>query len=101
MSDNSEIAQLLKIIIINLNRNSFPEEELRSIVTPTKRSASHLKAYNLCDGSRTRPEVYKAAGLDKDNFNKLVKQWIKQGVIYEIKVEDEVVLLHLYPLIDL
>lgn len=64
----------------------------------TSRSAVRFDAYNLCDGTRTRPDVYKALGLDKDNFNKLVNRWIQQGIVYEIKVGDKVYLNHLYPL---
>jgi hypothetical protein len=93
-----DISQLLVSIIALLGRATFPEESLRQIISPMKQSGKHLTAYNLCDGTRTRPEVYKAAKLDKDNFNKTVKKWIQKGAVFEIKQGNRVVLQHLYEL---
>jgi len=98
VSDNSEVSQLLRILIGLWARQAFPEDQLRKLVMPTSRSGARFDAYNLCDGTRTRPDVYKALGLDKDNFNKLVNRWIQQGIVYEIKVGDKVYLNHVYPL---
>jgi hypothetical protein len=98
MSDNSEVSQLLRILIGLWARQAFPEDQLCKLVMPTSRSGLRFDAYNLCDGTRTRPDVYKALGLDKDNFNKLVNRWIQQGIVYEIEVGDRVYLNHVYPL---
>ncbi len=98
MSDNSEVSQLLHVLIALWARQAFPEDQLRKLVMPTSRSGARFDAYNLCDGTRTRPDVYKALGMDKDNFNKLVNRWIQQGIVYEIKVGDKVYLNHVYPL---
>ncbi len=98
MSDESEVAQLLRILIGFWARQAIPEDQLRRLVMPTSRSGARFEAYNLCDGTRTRPDVYKALGMDKDNFNKLVNRWIQQGIVYEITVDDRVYLNHVYPL---
>jgi hypothetical protein len=100
MTDEIETGQLLRIVIALMGRINFPEDKLRDIIVPTARSSKHLEAYNLCDGTRTRSEVSKAVGLDKDNFSKVVKEWINLGVVYELKIGTEIKLLHLYPLGD-
>ncbi len=98
MPDDSEVSQLLRVLIGFWARQVIPEDQLRKLVMPTSRSGAHFDAYNLCDGTRTRPDVYKALGLDKDNFNKLVNRWIQQGIIYEIKIGDKVFPNHVYRL---
>jgi hypothetical protein len=98
MPDNDELVQLLQIMVGLWSRQVFPPEELRKIVAPTARSDLRLKAYNLCDGTKTRADVYKALKIDKDNFNKLANKWIEQGVMYELQHDGKSCPKHLYPL---
>jgi len=98
MADDPEILQLTIILVKLMGRLAYPEPTLRKIILRTSKSANYLRAYNLCDGTKTRIEVAKAAGLDKDNFNKRATKWIQQGILFEVGSGRSPHLLHLYPL---
>jgi hypothetical protein len=100
MATDPETLQLAKAIISLLARTHFPEARLRSLVLPRRSPAKYLKAYNSCDGSRTRAEVAKLSGIDKDNFSKTAARWIEVGVLFELGPGRSTRLLHLYPIAD-
>jgi len=98
MANEPESSQLTRILVQLVGRSVFPEDKLRKVILRTATSAKYLIAYNLCDGTRTRIEVAKAAKLDKDNFNKRATRWIQEGILFELGQGNTRRLLHLYPL---
>ena len=57
-----------------------------------------LRAYNLCDGSRTQADIAKELGLDPGNFSKTLTRWIDEGIVIRIGEKRESRPLHVYPL---
>lgn len=78
----------------------------RTVMTPAKvgeivfvnGNARQLKAYNLCDGTKTQTDVAKEAGLDTGNFSRTANRWVESGVLFKLGNSKEAKLLHLYPL---
>ena len=57
-----------------------------------------LRAFNLCDGSRTQAEIGKELGLDSGNFSKTINRWIDEGIVIRVGEKREARPLHVYPL---
>lgn len=91
-----DVQVLLRAILSVCARQAFPPESLAKIVSPTG-AAQQIKAFNLCDGSRTQREVAQAAKLDPGNFSRTVTRWIEQGVMVRLGESKEAKLLHVYP----
>lgn len=94
--DDVPVSDLLRCAIQVVGRIAIPHEQVGKIVVL---NAEQLKAYNLCDGSKTQAQVGKAAGLDTGNFSRTVARWIASGVLFKIGSGRDARLLHLYPLI--
>ncbi len=92
-------ATLLKAILAIVARTVFPPDVLHQIVAPTAGSTKQLLAYNLCDGETPQTEIGKKAKLDSGNLSRLIAKWIEAGVV--IRVGDDRLPLHVYPLINL
>lgn len=90
------VSDLLKCAVQVVGRIAMPAEQVAKVVVV---NAKLLKAYNLCDGSKTQTEVGKAAGLDSGNFSRTVTRWVESGVLFRIGSGKEARLLHLYPLV--
>jgi hypothetical protein len=93
---DDELKQLFRMLISVLARGSFPEDQLRKIVVPSRSPEKYLAAYNLCDGKHSQGEIAKLAGLDKGNFSRVIDRWVSLGVVFEIGEGSHVKLLHLY-----
>jgi hypothetical protein len=95
MADNSEA--LLKALLTTVGRQAFPADKLAEILLVGGAGAKQIKAYNLCDGTRTQTEVAKSAGLDSGNFSRTVSRWISAGVIFKLSSDKEDKLMHVCP----
>jgi len=91
-----ELNDLLRYAVQVYARNSIPPEKVREIIGDTKKK--QLKAYNLCDGTRTLREVAKEARIDEGNFSKTADRWVENGIAFSTTEGGERRLLHLYPL---
>ncbi len=91
--NTESVEALLRAQINLLGRMAVNADELTGIVG----GELQVKAYNLCDGTRTQPEVQKAVGLDQSNFRKTVLRWLDAGVVFKIPDDGGDKLLHLYP----
>ena len=88
---------LLKGILVTVGRTAFPPETLDKIVAPTAGSDKQIDAYNLCDGETPQAAISKKAKLDAGNLSRSITKWVEAGVM--IRVGDDKLPLHLYPLI--
>ena len=96
MANGSErIEELLGCLIQVIGRTAVPEAGVRKVVGS---SSKQVRAFNLCDGTRTQTEIRKAVGLDAGNFSNTAKRWIESGVAFEFRKGKESRLLHIYPL---
>ncbi len=89
---------LLRCAMQVVGRIAMRPEQIGEIVF-VNANAKQLKAYNLCDGTRTQSEVAKAAGLDNGNFSRTAMRWVEGGVLFRVGSGRESRLLHLYPLV--
>jgi hypothetical protein len=89
------IEDLLGCLIQVIGRAAVPEARVREIVGD---ASKQIRAFNLCDGTRTQTEIRKAVGLDSGNFHRTAKRWIESGVAFEFRKSNESRLLHVYPL---
>ena len=96
MTDNIE--SLLRTLIAVTARQTYPPQELANIVVSGSSGEKQLKAYNLCDGTRTQGEVATAVDLDPGNFSRTVGRWVGAGVLVRLDEGRDAKLLHLYPL---
>jgi hypothetical protein len=87
--------QLVNCAIQVVGRLAVPPQDVRAVVGTTKK---YIRAYNLCDGSRTQREIAKAAGLDEGNFSKAANRWVENGVAFWLGSGKDKRLLHLYPI---
>jgi hypothetical protein len=87
--------ELLRVLIQLMGRSAFPEDDLREIVAT---SDKYLKAYNMCDGTKTQAEVGKAVKVDAGNLSRTVARWVEEGVMFRLGEGREAHLLHLYPI---
>src|SRR5262245_3595136 len=92
---DAALNDLLVCAIQVIGRFAMRPEQIGPIVVG---SAKHLRAYNLCDGTRSQSEVAKKVGLDQGNFSRTAARWIGSGVLFKIGTGTEAKLLHLYPL---
>ena len=96
MTNGSEqIEELLGCLIQVIGRTALPEERVREVVGD---ASKQLRAFNLCDGTRTQTEIRKAVGLHSGNFSNTAKRWVESGVAFEFRRGKESRLLHIYPL---
>jgi hypothetical protein len=95
---DDETRTMLRALVALVARQAIPEPELRAVVAPRTDSRKQLKAFNLCDGTKTQTEVAKKAGIDSSNFSKITRRWIQAGVLFSFDVDGETHLLHAYPL---
>lgn len=94
MADTSET--LLRAILATVARQTFPEAALREIVAPRGANVAQVRAYNMCDGTKSQSEIAKAQGLDGGNFSRTLARWEEAGILFRVGPDDRP--LHLYPL---
>jgi len=96
MTNSSEqIEELLGCLIQVIGRAAIPETRVREVVGS---GSKQIRAFNLCDGTRTQTQIRKAVGLDSGNFSNTAKRWVESGVAFEFRNGKESRLLHIYPL---
>lgn len=93
---SSEMISLLRALVQITGRTIYDDDGIKNIIGAKNKKL--LKAYNLCDGTRTQQEVVKAAKLDPGNFSRTVVRWKKEGIVFRIDHGDCVNLLHVFPL---
>lgn len=91
-----ELNDLLTCALQVLGRMAIPPAKIREVIGEKKKK--QLKAYNLCDGTRTLGEIAKRAKLNQGNFSKTAKRWIEHGILFAFTDGVEKRLLHVYPL---
>ena len=96
MSENTDF--YLKMIMQLTARQTFSAREVAEHVCPTKKSAKSLKAYNLCDGTKSQVEISKLCGIDKANFQKMIKRWELEGLVFRVSQGKERLPLHIFPI---
>jgi len=74
---------------------AIPEEQISSVVG---NSPKYLKAYNLCDGTKSQQEIAKQAKLDQGNLSKACARWIQNGVAFWMGEGKDARLVHIYPI---
>ena len=57
-----------------------------------------VRAYSLCDGTRSQTDIAKALTLVAGNFSRTVSRWIDSGIVFRLGEGREAKLLHVYPL---
>ena len=87
----NKIFAKIDMVILLLAKASFTSKQVREIVTKGRgrNAAAFLKAYNLCDGSRTQAKVAKEAGIDPGALSRALQKWEEGGIIYRIRSESE------------
>ena len=90
------LGDLLRCAIQVMGRFAVPPDRVSDVVGT---SAKQLRAYNLCDGTRTQGEVANSAGLDRGNFSRTATRWVESGVLFRIGNGNDAKLLHIYPLV--
>lgn len=78
--DAVKAAQMLEFAVSLLGRIAFKDVELKQIILSGGGGEKQLKAYNLCDGTRTQGEIAKAVKLDPGSFSRTVSRWESAGI---------------------
>lgn len=87
----------LRAILATVARQTFPPEKILEIMGPNS-GEKQLRAFNLCDGTKSQAEIAKVLGLDQGNFSKSVARWIDAGILIRVGENKESRPLHVYPL---
>lgn len=96
MADNTEV--LLKALLHVSARAAFPPDRLRRIVLSKGAGEKQVRAFNLCDGSRTQGEIAKALKINSGNFSRTAARWLDEGIVVRLGDGRDATLLHVYPL---
>lgn len=98
-SQSDVLEALMRAQLAISARSLFTARELLDKIAPTSKGGTNIvKAYNLCDGTRTQAAVVKQLKLDPGNFSKLVNRWIESGLLFKIPNAKDKHLLHLFPI---
>jgi predicted transcriptional regulator len=87
----------LRAILATVARQTFSIEKILEIMGPNS-GEKQLRAFNMCDGTRTQAEIAKELGLDSGNFSKSLSRWIDAGIVIRISEKVGSRPLHVYPL---
>jgi len=87
----------LRAILATVARQTFPVEKILDIIGSGEKQ---LRAFNMCDGTRTQAQIAKELSLDQGNFSKTLGRWIDEGIVIRATVETETRPVHVYPLPD-
>jgi hypothetical protein len=93
--ETKKLNALLNCAIQIVGRLALPPESVREIIGTDKK---YMRAYNLCDGSRTQQEIAKATGLHQSNFSRASGRWVENGVAFWLGEGKDKRLRHLYPI---
>ena len=95
METNEKIATLLECLIHVIGRMAIPMKQVSDVVGT---SPKYLKAFNLCDGSKTQQEIAKKLKLDPGNLSKACARWVENGVAFSMGEGKDARLIHIYPI---
>ncbi len=95
MPPDGRIEQLLQCLIHVVGRAAISDERVREIVATGKRQ---VRAFNLCDGTRTLTQIAQKVGLDKGNLSRAAGRWVENGVAFWVGERKEARLLHVFPI---
>ncbi len=96
----NEEKELLKGIFHLVGRIAFNEQKLIDIITSKKAGPKQVKAFNLCDGTKTLGEIAKESGIEPGNFSKTVNRWVSEGILVKLVDGKTVRPLHLFPVTE-
>lgn len=94
----SDQTAYLRAILATVARQTFPVDQIVSIVTKGTGGEKQLRAYNLCDGSKSQSEIAKEVGVDSSNFSKSISRWVDEGIVIKVGDGRESKPIHVYPL---
>lgn len=95
MTNESRLEQLLCCFIQIVGRAAMPEERVREIVGS---GAKQVRAFNLCDGTKSQTDVARQCRLQQANLSRTVSRWVQNGVMFWIGAGRDARLLHIYPI---
>ena len=95
MLENSEV--LLRAIFSAIARQTFPPRDLLGIVRSGRAGDKQVRAFNMCDGTKSQGEIAKALKVDAGNFSRTVARWIEAGILVRLGEGRDAKLLHAYP----
>lgn len=94
MEEGEALERIVKqneFIISLLGRMAFEQNELKKLVTKgSKKPTAVIKAYNMCDGTRTITEIANYVGITQSAMTQAVDRWEKNGIIFKVKKGNEV-----------
>lgn len=86
-----KIVKQNEFIISLLGRMAFRQDELKKLVIKgSKKPAAIIKAYNMCNGTRTITEIANHVGITPSAMTQAVDRWEKNGIIFKAKKGNEV-----------
>lgn len=94
-TDNDAILRALWGAVARL---AIPPQKLVDIVSPKGKADKQIRAYNLCDGTKTQGDIAKSLKIDSGNFSRTVARWVDEGVVIRLGSGREARLLHAYPI---
>lgn len=99
MVELGNLEGLMRALIAVTARVAFPEDKLLQLISPIQRGRDKLlRAYCLCDGTRTQADIVKASKLDPGFVSRTLKRWIDSGILFRLGAERTATFLHAYPL---
>lgn len=88
----------LRAILATIARQTFPPSTLHDLITRGGGGEKQLRAYNLCDGTRSQSEIAKELGLDAGNFSRSLARWVDAGIVIRVGEAREIRPIHVYQL---
>ena len=76
-------------------RGPVSEDAIRKVVAPKGTEKKQLKAYNLCDGTRTEADIAGSLGVKAEFMKRSIDRWVTAGVAFRLDGDGRP--LHLYP----
>ena len=95
MDTDARLTQLLECLIHVIGRVAIPVEKVKEIVAT---SSKQVRAFNLCDGTKSQGEVARAVGVNQGNLSRSFAKWIQEGVALWVGEGTDAKLLHIYPI---
>lgn len=91
-------ADLLRAILATVARQTFSPETLTELIAKGNSGEKQLRAFNLCDGTKSQSEITGAVGLDKGSFSRTLSRWVELGIVVRIGHGADAKPLHVYPI---
>lgn len=85
----------LRAILATVARQTFSPAKISEIINAGEKQ---LRAFNLCDGSRSQTEIAKELGIDQGSFSRSIARWVDEGIVIRVGEKREMRPLHVYPL---